>query len=111
METWRARLDGWKEIASELGVSERTARRYEVQERLPVRGHMHEARGSVYAWSDELASWKHGRSTATANDLPGKLPHDCVLRGCEWHGNRTAKAKYGRMWRAGTDASSNTSRL
>ncbi len=72
MQTQRARFDGWKEISSELGVSERTARRYEARERLPVHRHMHETRGSVYAWSDELESWKQSRSTIAATVLHAK---------------------------------------
>jgi hypothetical protein len=45
-------------------MSERTARRYEVRESLPVHRHMHDHRGSVYAWSDELELWKQSRSAA-----------------------------------------------
>jgi tetratricopeptide (TPR) repeat protein len=57
-------LDSWKEISAELRVSERTARRYEVRENLPVHRHMHDHRSSVYAWSDELEFWKQSRSSA-----------------------------------------------
>ena len=64
MPTDRVRLDTWKEISAELRVSERTARRYEMREDLPVHRHMHERRESVYAWADELALWKESRSAA-----------------------------------------------
>jgi tetratricopeptide (TPR) repeat protein len=69
MQTHRVRLDSWKEISAELRVSERTARRYEILESLPVHRHMHDRRGSVYAWSDELESWKQSRSRAAAGGL------------------------------------------
>jgi predicted AAA+ superfamily ATPase len=64
MQTERVRLDTWKEISAELRVSERTARRYEMREDLPVHRHMHERRESVYAWADELALWKQSRSAS-----------------------------------------------
>src|SRR3954454_14195692 len=69
MQSGRVRLDGWKEISAGLGVSERTARRYENQECLPVLRHIHEKRGSVYAWSDELESWKQARSAGLGASL------------------------------------------
>jgi tetratricopeptide (TPR) repeat protein len=69
MQTPRVRLDSWKEISAELRVSERTARRYEILESLPVHRHMHDRRGSVYAWSDELESWKQSRSRAAGDGL------------------------------------------
>src|SRR3954453_11759530 len=77
MQSGRVRLDGWKEISTGLGVSERTARRYESQECLPVLRHIHEKRGSVYAWSDELESWKQARSAGVGVTLPtnGAGPH------------------------------------
>jgi tetratricopeptide (TPR) repeat protein len=62
-------LDSWKEISAELRVSERTARRYEVRENLPVHRHMHDHRSSVYAWSDELEFWKQSRSSAEADGV------------------------------------------
>jgi hypothetical protein len=71
-------LDSWKEISAELRVSERTARRYEVRESLPVHRHMHDHRGSVYAWSDELELWKQSRSGAAA---AGGLSRDSLSGG------------------------------
>lgn len=51
------RLDAWKEIAAYLGRSERTVRRWEVKEGLPVHRLQHEKRGSVYAYRQELDAW------------------------------------------------------
>ena len=46
---------GWKAIARRLGVSVRTARRYEKEHGLPVR-----RRGTVYVTQAELAEWEEG---------------------------------------------------
>ena len=51
------RLDSWKEIAVYLHRSERSVRRWEKQERLPVHRHMHGKSGSVYAYREELDRW------------------------------------------------------
>jgi TolB-like protein/Flp pilus assembly protein TadD len=56
------RLDSWKEIASYLGRSEKTLRRWEENEGLPVHRLLHERRGSVYAYSRELQIWLKSRS-------------------------------------------------
>jgi TolB-like protein len=58
------RLESWKAIARHFGKSERTVRRWEAEEGLPVRRHMHKAQGSVFAWESELAAWQRGRSVA-----------------------------------------------
>jgi non-specific serine/threonine protein kinase len=54
------RLESWKEIATYLGRSVRTARRWEAEEGLPVHRHMHRALGSVYAYRSELDAWRQG---------------------------------------------------
>lgn len=51
------RLIGWKRIAAHVGVSERTARRWEAEEGLPVHRQVHEARSTVYALPGELDAW------------------------------------------------------
>ncbi|HUQ95561.1 MAG TPA: hypothetical protein VM120_28040 [Bryobacteraceae bacterium] len=56
------RLDSWKEIAAYLKHSERTVRRWEATEALPVHRHLHEQRGSVYAFRTELDAWLEKRS-------------------------------------------------
>src|SRR5215475_16157175 len=57
------RLDSWKEIASYLSRSEKTVRRWEENEGLPVHRLLHEKRGSVYAYSDELGAWWESRQS------------------------------------------------
>jgi Tol biopolymer transport system component len=51
------RLDSWKEIAVYLARSERTVRRWEEREGLPVHRLVHDKRGSVYAYKRELDAW------------------------------------------------------
>src|SRR5690242_6122489 len=72
-EESRSRLDSWKEIASYLGRSEKTVRRWEEREGLPVHRLRHEKRGSVYAYGSELEAWWRVRKEtiepeATLND-------------------------------------------
>lgn len=55
------RLDSWKEIASYLNRSERTVRRWETSEELPVHRLQHDKRGSVYAYTRELDAWRESR--------------------------------------------------
>src|ERR1700750_578886 len=60
-----SRLDSWKEIASYLGRSEKTVRRWEEKEDLPVHRLLHEKRGSVYAYTGELDAWRDARRPST----------------------------------------------
>ena len=55
------RLDSWKAIASHLGRTERTVRRWEQNEGLPVHRLEHEKRASVYAYRSELDGWLEQR--------------------------------------------------
>src|SRR5579872_4233608 len=56
------RLDGWKDIAAYLGRNERTVRRWEEREGLPVHRHAHDKRSSVYAYRLELERWRSSRA-------------------------------------------------
>ena len=51
------RLDSWKEIAAYLKRGVTTVQRWEQLERLPVHRHLHDKRGSVYAFRAELDRW------------------------------------------------------
>jgi TolB-like protein len=57
------RLDSWKEIASHFNRSEKTVRRWEENEGLPIHRLLHEKRGSVYAYTDELEGWWESRQS------------------------------------------------
>ena len=63
------RLHSWKAIANYLGRSEKTARRWEENESLPVHRLLHEKRGSVYAFQGQLDAWLETRKiSAPAED-------------------------------------------
>jgi len=69
------RLDSWKEIAAYLNRSERTVRRWEDNEELPVHRLQHDKRGSVYAYTRELDTWRVSRRVvveATADEPPSR---------------------------------------
>jgi TolB-like protein/thioredoxin-like negative regulator of GroEL len=57
-------LDSWKQIARYLRRSVRTVRRWEQQEGLPVRRHIHNSLASVYAIKSEIDAWHETRSRA-----------------------------------------------
>jgi Putative lumazine-binding len=50
-------LESWKQIAAYLDRSERTVRRWEASEGLPVHRHQHERQDTVFAYKHELAAW------------------------------------------------------
>ncbi len=54
-------LQSWKEISAYLGRDERTARRWEKDENLPVRRYRTGRRSSVYAYAGELEAWRAAR--------------------------------------------------
>jgi len=66
------RLDSWKEIAAYFNRSERTVRRWEAAEDLPVHRLQHDKRGSVYAYTRELDAWRASRRVVeeTADEKP-----------------------------------------
>jgi Tol biopolymer transport system component len=55
------RVDSWKEIARYLKRDESTVQRWEKREGMPVHRHLHDKRGSVYAFKSELDSWWQSR--------------------------------------------------
>ena len=66
---WQARLerlDSWKEIAAYLGRQVRTVHLWEKSEKLPVHRHIHNKRGTVYAFRSELDAWKAARTVTRA---------------------------------------------
>jgi hypothetical protein len=67
------RLDSWKEIAAYLGRTEKTARRWEQHEALPIHRLMHSERGTVYAFRSEIDAWRAARTPAT-QPLTSRIP-------------------------------------
>jgi Tol biopolymer transport system component len=55
------RLDSWKKIASYLKRDVTTVQRWERREAMPVHRHLHDKRGSVFAFRSELDLWWEGR--------------------------------------------------
>src|SRR5205814_3323408 len=54
-------LDSWKEIASYVKRDVSTVQRWEKREGMPIHRHVHDKRGSVYAFSSELDAWLENR--------------------------------------------------
>lgn len=61
------RLDPWKAVAAYLRRTERTARRWERTEGLPVHRLQHQERSSIYAFKSELDAWLAARSANATN--------------------------------------------
>ncbi|MGH8204107.1 MAG: hypothetical protein ACREST_05815, partial [Steroidobacteraceae bacterium] len=83
------RLDSWKAIAAYLQRTEKTARRWEQHEGLPVHRLAHQDRSSVYAFKSELNAWREahsverapsdGPNAALGNRRRARLPQIAVL--------------------------------
>jgi Tol biopolymer transport system component len=56
-----APLDSWKEIAAYVKRDVSTVQRWERREGMPIHRHVHDKRGSVYAFSSELDAWLQSR--------------------------------------------------
>jgi Tol biopolymer transport system component len=67
------RLESWKEIGAYLQRDVRTARRWELDEGLPVHRHSHKSRSSVYAYPSELDAWRASRRVAAEPPPPPPL--------------------------------------
>ncbi|MFB3068865.1 MAG: hypothetical protein ACE1ZI_06285, partial [Acidobacteriota bacterium] len=65
------RLDSWKEVAAYLDRDVRTVIRWEKREGLPVRRHLHDKQGTVYAYRSEIDTWLAKRSGVLGNNRPG----------------------------------------
>jgi len=55
-------LESWKQIAAYLDRSERTVRRWEASEGLPVHRREHERQDTVFAFRHELEAWSRSRT-------------------------------------------------
>jgi hypothetical protein len=90
-------LESWKQIAGYLDRSERTVRRWEANEGLPVHRREHEKQDTVFAYKHEIEAWSHRRtkcplepaakealSAATAPEQSSAsvylLEHDAITR-------------------------------
>jgi hypothetical protein len=88
-------LESWKQIAAYLDRSERTVRRWEASEGLPVHRREHEKQDTVFAYRHEIEAWSRLRtrcpreiSINEAESLPQLQPaanaylveHDAITR-------------------------------
>ena len=86
-------LESWKQIAAYLDRSERTVRRWEATEGLPVHRRAHERQDTVFAYRHEIESWSRSRTrfpcpSEDAATLPKAssaangylLEHDAITR-------------------------------
>ncbi|MCM3903269.1 MAG: hypothetical protein ND866_16310 [Pyrinomonadaceae bacterium] len=55
------RLDSWKEVAAYLKRDVRTVHRWEAEQGLPIRRHLHKKRATVYASKAEVEAWWNAR--------------------------------------------------
>jgi hypothetical protein len=92
--TPRKTLESWKQIAAYLQRSERTVRRWETSEGLPVHRREHEKQDTVFAYRHELEAWRRLRTklpTAVTDDDDALRPavatgnaylteHDAITR-------------------------------
>jgi hypothetical protein len=62
-------LESWKQIAAYLDRSERTVRRWEASEGLPVHRHEHEKQDTVFAYRHEIEAWNRLRTKGPAEVL------------------------------------------
>src|SRR5690606_7405669 len=63
------RLESWKAIANHLNRTVRTVQRWEREEGLPVRRHLHKKQGTVYAYVAELDAWYAARSAGAPGNV------------------------------------------
>ena len=63
-------LESWKQIAGYLDRSERTVRRWEATEGLPVHRREHEKQDTVFAYRHEIEAWSRLRTRAPSNSRP-----------------------------------------
>ncbi len=59
-------LESWKQIAAYLERSERTVRRWETTEKLPVHRREHEKQDTVFAYKHEIDAWSRVRTKIPA---------------------------------------------
>jgi len=82
-----APLDSWKEIATHVKRDVSTVQRWEKREGMPVHRHVHDKRGSVYAFSSELDAWLQSRKLRLEEEEEGDKAETPVDAECG-HGPR-----------------------
>lgn len=85
-------LTSWKEIAQYFGREVRTVQRWEKEEGLPVRRHMHQRQGRVYAHVEELDAWWRERGSKIVE--PEAPPRRALPMWMSWVGAGVAFALF-----------------
>jgi len=85
------RLDSWKEIATYLKRGVRTVRRWEREEGLPVRRHVHGKQATIYAFAQEIDRWLEGRQGEAGTDGQAAAH---ALRPYSKHGSEAVREKH-----------------
>jgi len=85
----RETLESWKQIAAHLNRSERTVRRWESCEGLPVHRHGHQRQDTVFARVDEIDRWMSRRTRRARPEAASSAPHDAAAPAAQ---NRPAAA-------------------
>ena len=67
-------LDSWKEIATYIKRDVTTVQRWEKREGMPVHRHVHDKRGSVYAYGSELDVWLQSRQLRSEEEEQAHRP-------------------------------------
>jgi hypothetical protein len=67
-------LESWKQIAAFLDRSERTVRRWEINEGLPVHRQGHQKHDTVFAYKHEIEAWTRRRTKYPANNAAADSP-------------------------------------
>lgn len=85
--TPRKMLESWKQIAAYLERSERTVRRWEACEGLPVHRRGHTKQDSVFAYQHELEAWHRKKTKSPGEEETPPAPvtgyladHDAITR-------------------------------
>ena len=73
------RLDSWKEIAAYLKRDVTTVQRWEKREGMPVRRHVHDKLGSVYALRSELDAWTRSRNLPVSGEGRASEPQPIAV--------------------------------
>src|SRR5256885_11681508 len=76
-------LESWKQIAAYLDRSERTVRRWEANEGLPVHRREHEKQDTVFAFKHEIEAWRRVRIKCS---LSADEPQSAILPALELGG-------------------------
>ncbi|MGH8224215.1 MAG: DNA-binding protein [Woeseiaceae bacterium] len=74
------RLGSWKAISAYLKRDVSTVQRWEKHEGMPVHRHLHEKRGSVYAYQAELDAWWASRASRLFDQHPSGGVRDAAIQ-------------------------------